>query len=326
LGYGFGLKDTIKGMCEVCNHTELVANVRQYDPTRTVTLRNAFVSSMDRKFRHVATQIKKAIVDQDCFGLIDAPTVSTNLPNFRQFQFLTDDRKIAAFMEWLKKQIDSGILQVGFGRQLGEAIRSEWTDAFVADSYRRGVIRARYELRGAGYDVPSLETTGGIAASMSTPFHLDRVGVLFLRVFNDLKGITDAMDSQISRVLAQGMIDGDHPRLIARKLMQVMDGKGKDLGLKDTLGRWIPAKRRAQMLARTEMIRAHHLATIQEYRNWGVVGVNVQAEWRTAGDDRVCPVCAPLHGRIFTLDEIEPIIPMHLNCRCLALPALITKK
>ena len=74
------------------------------------------------------------------------------------------------------------------------------------------------------------------------------------------------------------------------------------------------------MLARTEVIRAHHIATIQEYRNWAIEGVIVKAEWMTAGDDRVCPKCEALQGKIFTLDEIELLIPLHPNCRCIALP------
>jgi SPP1 gp7 family putative phage head morphogenesis protein len=62
------------------------------------------------------------------------------------------------------------------------------------------------------------------------------------------------------------------------------------------------------------------MATIQEYRNWRLAGVTVQAEWLTAGDDRVCERCASLQGRIFTLDEIEGMIPVHPGCRCIALP------
>jgi SPP1 gp7 family putative phage head morphogenesis protein len=73
-------------------------------------------------------------------------------------------------------------------------------------------------------------------------------------------------------------------------------------------------------LARTELIRAHHLATIQEYRNWELLDIRVKAEWATARDDRVCPKCAALDGKVFTLDEIEPMIPLHPNCRCIALP------
>jgi SPP1 gp7 family putative phage head morphogenesis protein len=129
------------------------------------------------------------------------------------------------------------------------------------------------------------------------------------------------MEQQISRVLSQGLIDGDNPILLARKLVAVIDGTGAGkLGITDTLGRFIPAKRRAQLLARTEIVRAHHLATVQEYRNWAVQGVVVKAEWMTAGDNRVCNQCADLQGSIFTLDEIQNMIPLHPQCRCVALP------
>jgi SPP1 gp7 family putative phage head morphogenesis protein len=93
-----------------------------------------------------------------------------------------------------------------------------------------------------------------------------------------------------------------------------------DLALTDTLGRFIPATRRAMMLARTEIIRAYAEATLQEFRNWGVEGVSAKAEWSTAGDDRVCPKCAPMEGRIFTLDEASGLIPFHPNCRCAWIP------
>jgi SPP1 gp7 family putative phage head morphogenesis protein len=129
------------------------------------------------------------------------------------------------------------------------------------------------------------------------------------------------MDTLISRILAQGMIDGDGPALIARKLVAAINGTGiGDLAMTDAIGRFIPALRRAELLARTEIIRAHHLATIQEYRNWGLEGIVVKGEWQTAGDDRVCDKCASLQGKIFTLDEIEGMIPLHPLCRCIALP------
>jgi len=154
-----------------------------------------------------------------------------------------------------------------------------------------------------GFKIPTLEETGGISISMQQPFHLDRVGVLYSRTFSELKNITSAMDTQISKVLAQGIADGDNPRLLAKKLTATINGAGMgDLSLTDTLGRFIPAARRAEMLARTEVIRAHHSATIQEYKNWGVAGVNVQAELATAGDSRVCSICAGLQGKVYTLE------------------------
>jgi len=89
-----------------------------------------------------------------------------------------------------------------------------------------------------------------------------------------------------------------------------------DLGMTDKLGRYIPAMRRAMMLARSELIRAYATAELQEFRNWGVMGVTGEAEFRDAGDDRVCEICSSLNGKRFTLDEAEGIIPVHPSCRC----------
>ena len=117
------------------------------------------------------------------------------------------------------------------------------------------------------------------------------------------------MDKQISTILAQGMAEGQNPNILARRINDRVD----KIGIV-----------RAKILARTEVIRAHHTATIQEYMNWDVVGVKVLAEWSTAGDNRVCSLCKPLQGKIYTLDEILPMIPRHPQCRCIALPKDIT--
>jgi SPP1 gp7 family putative phage head morphogenesis protein len=282
---------------------------------------------MKRRFQELVKVTRKAVAEEDVFGL-EAPKVfQMTTPGQRAFAFERSAKKIESFLDWLQAQIDAGILQLGYLHQIGQGTERAWTNLYILDSYKRGVIRARYELQKAGYDVPSLDSTGGIDASMSSLFHVDRVGLIYTRVFNELKGITADMDKLISRVLAQGLVDGDSPRLLARKLVSVINGSGAgDLSMTDTLGRFIPASRRAMILARTEIIRAHHLATIQEYRNWALEGVYVKAEWMTAGDNRVCDKCASLQGKIYTLDEIESMIPFHPLCRCIALPVLVTKE
>lgn len=310
------------------DHVGVYEATNQYDPTRTTGLRNRFVQDMRRRFRALTVVIRKAIVDQDGFGLNKFADYQLNPPRRFAFDFPRSVDKVEAFLRWLEQQIDMELLEIGQIQQLGTATEASWMNLYILDSYKRGLIRARYELRNAGYDVPSLEQTGGIEVSMSTPFHLDRVGLLYTRVYNELKGITDAMDKQISVILSQGMIDGDNPRLLARKLVAAINGQGAgDLGLTDSLGRFIPAERRAEILARTEIIRAHHLATVQEYRNWGAQGVNVRAEFVTARDGRVCPICAALDYRLthrtYSLNEIEGLIPRHPQCRCISLPVLV---
>lgn len=307
-------------MPTVTTYTEVQR--RNYDPTHTTALRNLFASDMNRRFKAIMAGVVTGVYKNDCFGLKNRPHTLQVVPPAREaFAFARSSEKVAKFMEWLQKQIESELVTVINLSQVGTSVEAAWMNKYIYDSYKRGVIRARYEMINKGMQIPSIDDSGGIEIVMGTPFHLDRVGLIFTRVFTDLKGITEAMDSQISRILAQGLIDGDAPRLLARKLVATIDGTNMgSLGITDTLGRFIPAKRRAEILARTEIIRAHHLATIQEYRNWGVLGITVKGEWKTAGDDRVCERCSSLEGKIFTLDEIEPMIPLHPQCRCIALP------
>lgn len=302
-------------MCEVCNHIATYQQLRQADPTKTNVLRANFVKDMNRRFNKIKKLIFTAVVTNDVFGLNPKIQANTGLPK-KAFQFSTNPEKVEKFMGWLNRQVEQELLTVEFRSQLGTASQAPWTNMYISDSYKRGADRAAYEAKKA--KMPGAQTMaerGGINAVMGTPMHMDRLGMLYTRTFSELKGITTAMDTQISKVLAQGIADGDSPAAIARKLNKTIGG-GLDLVTKTKAGitRTIPAQVRAQTLARTEVIRAHHAATIQEYRNFGMAGVKVQAEWSTSGDDRVCPECASLEGKVYTLDEIEGLIPLHPNC------------
>jgi len=288
---------------------------QNYDPTRTTVLRSQFMKDMDRRFVSLGRLIKQAIIEDDVFGLIEPKhnlikviNINADTPGKEAFKFSTSQDKVSQFMTWLKQQEKQGLLQTTTIPTSGTPIDKAWTDQYIQDSYKRGVTRARYEMGTAGMGTPGIEETGGISASMSTPFHMDRVGMLYARTFEDLKGITAAMDSAISRILSQGMVDGDGPRSLAGK---IVDATGI-------------SRNRAMTLARTEIIRAHHSAMVQEYKNWAVEGVVVKAEWVDAGFN-VCPECAKNNGKIFDLNEIEGLIPLHPNCRCIALPTMPEK-
>ncbi len=307
-----------------CNH-DILEVYNKYDPTHTTVLRNTFTRAMNRRFTELEKVIVEAVVKQDCLGLDKRSITNQQMipPGYHAFDFTRSSERVEAFMKWLQLQVDRGVLSIQQFQQIGSSVEAAWTNMYVADSYKRGIIRARYEMIAGGMNIPSIDDSGGIDVVFSTPFHLERVGLLFTRVFTELKGVTDDMANKIAQILSQGMIDGDGARLIARKMLATIEGtEAGTLGLTDKLGRFITAKRRAEMIARTETIRAFHLAAIQEYRNWGVLGIRVVAEWVTAKDDRVCERCSSMEGKIFTLDEIEPLIPRHPLCRCLALPVI----
>jgi len=304
-------------MCDVCLR---INKSYQYDPTRTLSLRRAFSAVITRRFKKIAKLIVEAIVDDDVFGIKATPKTLA-LPN-GSFAFPRSGDKVKAFMEWLREMEEAELFEIQIKDRMLFAGNRAWQDVYIDSAYKKGIIRARLEMQKKGIfkDVPA-----GLALSAEMvflqPIHADRVGLLYTRAFNELKGITEAMNQQISRVLAQGIADGKGMRELARELVKRVSG---DLGIKDSVGRTIPAVQRARMLARTEIIRAHHLATINMYREAGVEGVDLKAEWLTAGDGKVCPICLAMEANNpYTIDEVEGMIPAHPNCRCMAIPTEI---
>lgn len=307
-------------MCEACGNTIHVhagqKKIRQYDPTRTTTLRNLMVRESNRRFERVVTEVRNAVFTEDVFGLA-LQVLQT--PGQNAYAFMSDPVKVREFLKWLQDLINRDIIDI-WGVP-NTATTRNWLYKYLLDAYGRGIARAREELRKAGYEVPTVVASGGLATIMSAPIHVDTLAMLYTRTFNDLTGITDQMRQIISRILTEGIMSGTNPRVLARELVAAINGSGiGDLGMFDRLGRFIPAKRRAEILARTEVIRAHHYANIMEYKTWGAYGVSVVAEFQTAGDARVCMQCSSLEGNIYTLDEILPMIPVHPQCRCIALP------
>lgn len=87
-------------------------------------------------------------------------------------------------------------------------------------------------------------------------------------------------------------------------------------------------KSRAMTIARTETMAASNFAAEQSYIQSRVVESKV---WLTAPDERRCPACARMEGKVAKLGEkfIDPLTntpvegpPLHPNCRCTINPVL----
>lgn len=280
---------------------------RSQDPTRTAGIQRRFIADAKRRFVALQREITNAIVRDDIFGL-RRPQILTS-PGYNAFAFETNPDKVIHFMDWLATEEQAGVLQVV---QRGVGGAQPWTNMYVDTAYRQGQRRAVTELVRAGYTTPSglplSPTSEAVRGSFLAPVHVETAAMAFQRTFTGLRGITQAMDTQISQVLADGLLNGDNPRQIAR----VINARVQAIGIS-----------RATTLARTEVVRAHHQANIAEYDLAGVEGVGVMAEWKTAGFG-VCKRCKAMERRSkiqpFTLEEIRPLIPLHPNCRCVAIP------
>jgi SPP1 gp7 family putative phage head morphogenesis protein len=286
------------------------------DPTGTSGITKKFEVDVVRRFRKLAALITQSIVTNNALGLGKPILGDINKPTGAlvqitrdaaldpgRFEFSRSSEKVSGFMGWLREQEKEGILGVMQGTPIEAAAETAWTNVYIASAYRKGVRDAGDKLRRDGAKVAPSWTQN----AFTRPLHADRSGLAFSRTFSQLEGITDAMDQQISRILAQGLAEGRHPFVLARQINEQV----KRIGIV-----------RARMLARTEVINAHAEATLNSYQEAGIQGVEVESELLiTAGACEECEGIAA--GGPYTIDEARGLIPAHPNCRCAWTPKVI---
>jgi SPP1 gp7 family putative phage head morphogenesis protein len=69
---------------------------------------------------------------------------------------------------------------------------------------------------------------------------------------------------------------------------------------------------RAKRIAVTETARLNSVAHQLSYNQAGIT----MFRWMTYGDNNVCEICIPNHGREFPVSQLSSLIPAHPNCRC----------
>lgn len=299
--------------CLCCNDSLPILDANRLDPTGTLSLRGKFEQRLVGKFNRLKTLVNQSIVQNDAFGL-KAQRVGDSLPQSivmdaqaispRAFSLDRPAEKVDRFMAWLQLAQNDGILEVQQGTTMSSAARSSWMNTYIDSAYSKGVRDAANKMRKGGASIAE----SWAEQSFFRPIHADRLGLIYTRAYSDLDGITKTMDQQISRILAQGIGEGRGPLEIARQINERIDKIGIT---------------RARVLARTEIVSAHAEATLNAYEEAKIEGVEVEAEFTTAGDNAVCPECEALAGKIFTIAESRGMIPVHPSCRCAFNPIVV---
>lgn len=280
----------------VCNGHSLQVNAKlRQDPTRTKTLRTRFEAEFKKKFARVLAELAD-FMDQ-------APGIMAN----KKYDFPVGPLQTSTLLDFLNESLSRNLIDPVEAQRI---IRDKgitpapgnWVERYLYDSYKKGVRRAQSEINKRTKNGGRVELMKG---ALKRKNHQDKLAQILGRVYTNLEDISEAMEAGIRREIALGLEGGEGTEAIARRIK----GRVEKIGLT-----------RARTLARTEVIRSHHAANIATYREAGIQGIEVQAEFATAGDARVCTECQGLEGKIFTLAEIEDMIPVHPNCRCVALP------
>lgn len=241
--------------------------------------------------------------------VVRVSSVITNILtiNAGRWRYESDPRKIELFRLWLMRQVEAQVL----GDE--KITTDDWWDAYIEQAYEKGESRSYDDVKKPGKlggDKQKLDFYNGtkkefLQSSFNRPVHRDKVKILAGRVFTDLKNVTEDMSAKITRSLTDGLIQGLNPRDIAKRMDEAV-------GIGIT---------RANIIARTEITRAHAEGQLDAMVRLGVTEVGFAVEWSTAGDERVCPLCEPLEGIVLKIEEARGLIPRHPQCRCALLPS-----
>lgn len=167
------------------------------------------------------------------------------------------------------------------------------------DGFYQGKEFAIAVLNAHGYKAQS-----GI--SFNLPVEQSTLKALQSRNLAAFDKITNEMDGTIKREITDGLLKGESIDQMAKRLTDSIDNVGIV---------------RARAMARTETAYAVNQGTITEYKNAGIE----KMEWLTAHDERTCPTCRPLNGKIVPDQTDGYYPPRHVNCRCCLVPHVEVK-
>lgn len=94
----------------------------------------------------------------------------------------------------------------------------------------------------------------------------------------------------------------------------IAEGRPTDAMVQDMRTRLGIVKSRADVIVRTEALRAYNNASDTYYAARGIA----QVMYYATADDRSCPYCAPRAGNIYNRGDIK--VPLHPRCRCYLAP------
>ena len=190
-------------------------------------------------------------------------------------------------LEYLKAQM--GLFLVDLGSDVGHELAEKLTDDYISEVKRQaGILGENLSSLWTGKEVAKIIMAQTGSATFSQ------------RLWANL----DALKAELDGVIASGIIQGDNPQEMARKLKSQ---------LKDTVKNH---KYVTERLARTESARVQFSAQTQSLKEAGYK----YCMWHD--EPKACSTCQTIAQHksdygvgIYELEKV-PSIPVHPNCRC----------
>jgi len=165
------------------------------------------------------------------------------------------------------------------------------TSKYLEQGYKKGLFAAVNELKKAGIDISNYTYTTR---------DLETIKILQNNGFSLAKGLGDEVKKKMKTKLSELYLRGVSIQEMSKEIRAIEE----------------MSKYRADMIARTETIRAYNEAAVNQYKENEIE----KWIWITAIDERTCDECMALDGTEHTFDDERP--PAHPLCRCAVAPAV----
>lgn len=262
------------------------------DPTGT----DAKERQAMKEFARRIDQCTRAYLD-----LLDQIEFTTVTTNAIRYEFRTLPAILNQLLETTSNLIDT-ILGA-------DRVRNWFTIGYVLPSYEKGAAQAWRNLgvQSAEYAAlrPTLETI-----LLSEPYQA-RIGLIRAREFELMKGLSASVKSTMSQQLTAGLVQGIGPREISKNLQA-------QAGIE---------KRRANMIARTEINQALRTARLDETQD---AAQRLQIKVKVLHISALSPTTRATHaarsGHLFTVQEERDWYAEDgnaINCKCSTSEALV---
>ena len=219
------------------------------------------------------------------------------------FKFETSAAQVENFEQWIISKLTETMedKDVYSGK--------DWWKTYVEKAYKQGADKAYDSMTKKGkQDQRTSDRMAGAKNQFFSTFGSDaakeRMKLLAGRTYKGMKGLTEMMKSQLTLALIDGMLQGQSPRTIAKTLVE-------KVGIN---------KKRALVIARTEIVRSANEGTLETYKALGVKNIGVNVEILVSG--KACPQCQKLKNKVFTIDQAQGLLPVHPNCTCAYAPVI----
>lgn len=249
------------------------------DPTRTTDIRRSFTADLNRRIQKLKSYTREAVDIGDYLGLRRPNAMS-------QLTGGSPDAVLHAFSNWLSASTRSTLLAKG----------GLWMRPHIERAWHRGLTHSKQQVQ------------------THPRAYMAHVHV----AQSDLSAIVTAAEQNALRLVSVSLARRDaRPKDIAKALNRSFD---KIIG------------ERGKLLVNTHVVSAHSEATLDAAEAAGITHVRRIPEWMptrvhrdarettvrwvTAGDDRVCKICASHEDEILPINKARRMIPVHPNCRC----------